>query len=100
MNELSGDIANALSLWWLIIPLVIVTVLRDWWRIHIVDQYISKLDWVLLEINIPKENLKSVKAMEQVVGALHGAYSFGLRFKQRWLEGVVEDWFSLEIVGF
>jgi hypothetical protein len=100
MNELSGSIANAFSFGWLVIPLVIITVVRDWWRIHIVDQYISRLSWVLLEINIPKENLKSVKAMEQVIGALHGAYSFGLRFKQRWLEGVVEDWFSLEMVGF
>jgi len=100
MNEFSSAITAALSFWWLVIPLVILTILKDWWRIHIVDQYITGLKWVLLEINIPKENLKSVKAMEQVIGALHGAYSFGLRFKQRWWEGVVEDWFSLEIVGF
>ncbi len=100
MSELSSSFADAFSFWWLAIPLIIVVIIRDWWRIHIVDEYISKLDWVLLEISIPKENLRSVKAMEQVIGALHGAYSFGLRFKQRWLEGVVEDWFSLEIVGF
>ncbi|MDD5710516.1 MAG: hypothetical protein PHV43_00210 [Candidatus Colwellbacteria bacterium] len=100
MSELASGLGNAFSFWWLVIPVVIITIARDWWRIHIVDEYISKLKWVLLEINIPKENLRSAKAMEQVVGSLHGAYSFGLRFKQRWLEGVVEDWFSLEIVGF
>lgn len=100
MSEFVSDLADALTLWWLVIPLLIITIGRDLWRIYIVDQYIDGLKWILLEISIPKENLKSVKAMEQVIGALHGAYSFGLRFKQRWIEGVVEDWFSLEIVGF
>ncbi|OGY56238.1 MAG: hypothetical protein A2Y84_00445 [Candidatus Colwellbacteria bacterium RBG_13_48_8] len=100
MSELFDSFWVAISYWWLMAIFFTIALGRGWWRYHIVDRYIDHIPWVLLELQIPKENLKSVKAMEQVIGALHGAYSFGLRFKQRWWEGVVEDWFSLEIVGF
>ena len=38
--------------------------------------------------------------MEQVFASLHGTYSQGIKRRERWLEGKVEDWISLEIAGF
>ncbi|MBU2101264.1 hypothetical protein KKH05_00880 [Patescibacteria group bacterium] len=100
MNEVFSGVPEAFDYWWLVVPLIIFFVLKDWWRIYIVDKHIDSLEWVLLELNIPKENLRSIKAMDQVVAALHGTYTYGLRPSEIWIEGKVEDWMSLEMVGF
>lgn len=49
-------------------------------------QHISEMKWLVLEFKIPKENVKSPQAMEQVFASLHAISD--------------EDWFSVEIVGF
>ena len=89
-----------LGLWWLPIPVAMIIVLRGWWLSSKISQYINSIEWVLLEIRIPKDNLKSIKSMEQVFTSLHGTYSQGIKRRERWLEGKVEDWISLEIAGF
>lgn len=88
-----------LALWWLPIPIAIIIVFRGWWLSSKIRQYIDSIDWVLLEVRIPKDNLKSVKSMEQVFASLHGTYSQGIKLRERWGQGKVEDWLSLEIVG-
>ncbi len=89
-----------LGLWWLPIPAAIVIVFRGWWLSSKINQYINSIQWVILEIRIPKDNLKSIKSMEQVFASLHGTYSQGIKRRERWLQGKVEDWISLEIAGF
>lgn len=61
--------------------------------------YIHHLKWKMFQLNFPKENLKSPKAMEQVVASMHGTVSFGIPWRKKYFKGIVEDWFSLEIVG-
>src|SRR3989344_5331664 len=100
MSEIFNSPLQAFSYWWLVIPLATLVLVRDWWLIHITERYLNEIKWVLLEITIPKENVKSVKAMEQVITALHGTYSFGIKKIDRLRKGKVEDWMSLEIVGF
>ena len=100
MSELFNSVLQAFSYWWLVVPLAALVFARDWWLIHITERYIDEIKWILLEITIPKENIKSIKAMEQVVAALHGTYSFGIKRIDRYIKGKVEDWMSLEIVGF
>jgi len=100
MNELLDSTLQAFSYWWLVVPLAVLVFARDWWLIDITERYIENIKWVLLEIVIPKENVKSAKAMEQVIAALHGTYSFGIKRIDRYRKGKVEDWMSLEMVGF
>jgi len=100
MSELLNIALESLSYWWLVIPLVLLVILRDWWLAYIVDKHIDSIEWVLLEIVIPKDNIKSARAMEQVITALHATYSFGIKKRDLYLKGVVEGWMSLEIVGF
>src|SRR3989338_2107936 len=100
MNELLDRTLQAFSYWWLVVPLAVLVFARDWWLIDITERYIENIKWVLLEIVIPKENVKSVKAMEQVIAALHGTYSFGIKRIDRYRKGKVEDWMSLEMVWF
>lgn len=89
-----------LSFWWLPVLVAIIIIARGWWLVSKISKYINSLEWVLLEIRIPKDNLKSVKSMEQVFASLHGTYSQGIKRRERWFQGKVEDWISLEIAGF
>lgn len=88
------------SFWWLPIPIAIVVIFRGWWLSSKISQYISSIEWVILEVRIPKDNLKSIKSMEQVFASIHGTYSQGIKWHERWFQGKVEDWISLEIAGF
>lgn len=99
MNLLLETLYSVLRLVWLVIPLALLVVFRNWWVWKKTTEYMKGMEWVLLEISIPKENLKSAKAMEQVVTALHVAES-SVKKKDLYLKGKVEDWFSLEIAGF
>ncbi len=59
--------------------------------------YISNMKWMLLEIRLPKNILKTPLAMELVLAALHKT-SEGNFFEQKW-KGKVVAWFSLEVVS-
>src|SRR3989344_1846828 len=89
-----------LGFWWLPLPVAIVIVFRGWWLSSKISRYINSIEWVILEMRIPKDNLKSIKSMEQVFASLHGTYSQGIKRRERWFQGKVEDWISLEIAGF
>ena len=73
---------------------------RYFWLIRIRKKFIEDIKWVMLEIKIPKENLKSPKAMEQVFASLHATYTSGIKRIDKWRLGKVEEWMSLEMAGF
>jgi hypothetical protein len=81
------------------IILLVAAVLFSWraWRRYIMADFISKMQWVVLEIKLPKETFKSPKAMEIVFGAFHQAPG-GNFYKDNWV-GAVRPWSSLEIVS-
>lgn len=100
MSELFTEAFDLLSLaWWIVIPLLVFVAIRDFWLVRAVTNYLKSLEWVTLEFVIPRENIKPIRAMEQVFVSLHGTYSFGIPLSKRFFKGVVEDWMSLEIVG-
>jgi len=92
-------LSGYLSYWWVVVPVIAYILGKDWWLAHITDEHIDAIEWIMWEISIPKDNLKSIKAMEQVITSLHGIYSFGILKKDKWLKGVIEPWISLEMVG-
>jgi hypothetical protein len=53
----------------------------------------------MFEIKVPKEILKTPKAMEQVFSSLIATYSFGLAPIDKYIDGKVEPWISLEMAG-
>jgi hypothetical protein len=71
-------------IWWLVLPLVAFFVFLDFWRIHEAVEKLRKIEWILLEIKIPKNILKTPKSMEQIFSSLHAAE---------------KSWLSLEMVG-
>lgn len=66
---------------------------------RIKHKFLHDMKWVVFQLRFPRENLKSPKAMEQVIASLHGTYSFGIAWRRELLLGYVEDRFCLEMVG-
>jgi len=54
-----------LGYWWLVLPVVLFLILRKTWLNHIRKEFIKSLEWIVLEIKIPKNVVKTPKAMEQ-----------------------------------
>ena len=69
-----------------------------WWLHYIQQDFISGIDFVLLEIIPPRDVLRSPKAMELFLtnALFHHSFKGG---KEEFWQGAVWFWFSLEIVS-
>lgn len=78
-------------------PFVLVVILWKMWRRYLLRKWLSDINWVLLEIKLPKEIRKTPLAMELVLNSLNqpstGPWIDPL------LQGRVLDSFSLEIAS-
>lgn len=84
--------------WWLFAPPFLVFVFLDLWIMMKEREFIQSVEWVLLEITLPQDVLRTPKAMEQVFSGLHGLYD-PPRWDQTLLAGKVQYWLSFEFVG-
>lgn len=78
-------------------PVVLWGVLWHQWIHYVQGRYMSRMNWVMLEIKLPKETNKSPLAMEIALNALYQT-SAGSWWDKYW-KGKVKDWFSLELVS-
>ncbi len=107
MNEflsLFGPIAAIIGFlirfWWVWTgPVFFMTFVVVWksWRQQL---YKNAISWVLLELKFPREILKSPKAMEQFFAVLYGVRNTPGDFIERYFDGEITLWFSLEMVSF
>lgn len=70
----------------------------DSWHIYINELYHHHKKPVLLAIDVPKLTEQSMKAIEQIITALHGVHNSPDSKQKHW-GGFVQDSFSLEIVS-
>lgn len=94
-NLLSGFIAE-------ILPLIGIVMLGRiawlWWVHYIQQDFISGIDFVLLEIIPPRDVLRSPKAMELFF--TNALYHWSIKGgKEEYWQGAVWFWFSLEIAS-
>lgn len=87
-------IFNNIEYW---LPFVLVWLFVDIWLRYVRAKWISNIEWVILEVKLPKELYKTPVAMEVVLNALYQSAS-GKWFDQ-YLKGRVKNWFSLELVS-
>lgn len=95
----SSAFNSILTVLWFVVPLFLFAV---WWEIRLFArraEFVSKLEWLMYEIRVPRESIKSIKSMEQVFASLYGMYSFGIKPLDKYLDGKVELWMSFELVG-
>jgi hypothetical protein len=85
--------------WWFFLPLIFGFIAWDGWLLYSHIQWLKGITWVLLEIKVPKNNLKTPKAMEQIFAAAHTPYSYGLRWQDKLFKGAGEYFMAFELVG-
>lgn len=81
-------------------PLFLFIVCWRLWLIYVRTLFVKNIKWKLLEIKVPKEILKTPKAMEQVFASIYSSYSYGPNKYAKCWDGKVESWFSFEMVGY
>jgi len=79
--------------------LIYLTLFSSWmfWRNKLFEESFKS---ILLEIRIPREILKSPRAMEQVFFSLHALRNTAGDSGEYFLDGEVVRWYSLEVVSF
>lgn len=65
---------------------------------EIQHQFVHSQEWVFLNVKGPKENLTSTLAVEQIFQQLHVLH-VGLTFAQKYIEGMMQLWYSFEIIS-
>jgi hypothetical protein len=68
------------------------------WVSYVQTLFLRSMTWTLLEIKPPKEVFKSPLAMELVLNSLYQTGGHG-NWMQKYWQGAVRNWFSLEIVS-
>ncbi len=86
--------------WWLLTPVVLWPIFELSWLTYRQEKYIRSIKWNLLEIKIPQESEKRPKTMEEFFSSLYSTYDVMIdTLYDIYLEGVVDLWFSFEIVS-
>ncbi|MBI4992133.1 MAG: hypothetical protein HZB99_02845 [Candidatus Harrisonbacteria bacterium] len=99
--EIFKNIWRVISIsWWAILPLGLFFVWKGFWVWGLNRMWKKSIEWVMLEIKIPRNILKTPKAMENIFSALHAVYATEMTFEDRYLSGTDLSWFTFELVGY
>lgn len=85
--------------WWIVVPLILAFILWDLYIDGNKKAAKKALKWTMLELRIPKENLRSPKSMEQVFATLHGTYAGEINWWDTNIKGKTQSVMSFEMVG-
>ncbi|MFA5644000.1 MAG: hypothetical protein WC928_00520 [Patescibacteria group bacterium] len=83
---------------WVIIAIMFLLVVKDFWLNYIRAKWFKNFKFILLAIDIPKGNIQSPQAVENLftyLGGAHGTQSFF----DKWFSGEFQLSFSFEIVS-
>ncbi len=100
LSLVGGALLFVLSLWWIALPIALIPLILSaltFWRQQLYKA--KSMESVLLELRIPPDLLRSPRAMEQVLIAMHGLRNAPKTWRQYHIDGQVTRWFSFEIVS-
>ena len=83
---------------WVAFVFIIVYILFQLYHFEIITQFLASQKWVFLSIKVPRENLTSTLAVEQIFTQMHALFS-SLTFANKYMEGKIMLWYSLEIIS-
>lgn len=86
--------------WWFFLFLFSVPFLQNAWLTWRQTQYKLGDKYVLYEMKIPRETLRTPKAMEQLFQSVHNLQNGPSSFGDKYLEGEVGRKFTFEMVSF
>lgn len=87
-----------IPLWWVIAPIALFLILKGLWMDYIQGEFAKKIPWTLLEIKIPRDFVRTPKAMENALAGMHAIQSRQNLVEKYW-DGRFQEAVSLEIVG-
>ena len=85
--------------WWIILPLILWRPFLFFWLEWRKEIWWSKQRMILLEIKMPEEIIKPIKAMEQVFLGLWGTNFDPPDWWEKWVDGKDNTNYSFEIIG-
>lgn len=88
-----------ISIWWIWLPILAFIIFFQAWLYYIRRQYWQKIQWVLLEIKPPRDVRFTPKGVENIFSGLWGVYGTVSTKAAKYLKGVIQDYFTLEIIG-
>jgi hypothetical protein len=84
---------------WLWSPFLLIVIFFKSWMYYIQRFYWQGLEWIILEVKPPREIEKTPKNMEQIFAGLWGAFGNVSTKYQKYVQGMLQDYFSFEVVG-
>ncbi|RJP45692.1 hypothetical protein C4587_00430 [Candidatus Parcubacteria bacterium] len=85
--------------WWFWALFILFPLFESAWLFWRQELFKKDIKWILLELKIPREIRKSPKAMEQLLLVVHGLRNVASDLREKWWDGEVTRWYSLEIVS-
>jgi hypothetical protein len=89
-----------LLFWWLWLFFILIPIINSLWLFWRQELFKRGIKWVLLELRMPRMLEKSPQAMEQVLKGLHSLRNSAGDVREKYWDGEVTVWFSLEMVSF
>ncbi len=84
--------------WWLPLPFLLWKPALYLYVFLIQERWDSKIPKIMLEIKMPKETEKPIRAMDQIMAGFHGIHDITI-WREKWIEGVFQITLSFEIVS-
>ncbi|MEK9147912.1 MAG: hypothetical protein AAB650_00570 [Patescibacteria group bacterium] len=97
-RQLAVAWAAVANTWWLWVPPLLFMAGRQLWKIYLRIRYFRSLEWVLLEVRIPRTIAKTPEAMEQVFAGLQTMYWEFDPWETWWL-GLQHDYIIFELMS-
>lgn len=86
--------------WPIILFFILLPILTSLWLFVRQERFKNNIEFVLLELKIPREVKKSPQGMEEVLGTIHSLRNAPDNFEEKYWDGEVTRSFSLEMVSF
>jgi hypothetical protein len=83
---------------WVVFALAAIYLLWKSYLHEIQHQFVHSQEWIFLSIKVPKENLVSTLAVESIFTQMHALHA-AKTFPDKYVEGQIQLWYSLEIVS-
>jgi hypothetical protein len=83
---------------WIIISIMFLFSVREMWLLYVQTKFVSKVKYLMLAIDIPRANVQSPRAVENLLAYLAGAHGT-INWFEKWWEGKCQVFFSFEIVS-
>jgi hypothetical protein len=105
MPDISSMLEVLSDLWlifshggFIVLVIIAMYVLFEQYMNEIGSQWSASQEWIFLSIRVPRANLVSTLAVEQIFTQMHAIHS-GISFSGKYIEGKKQLWYSLEIVS-